>query len=194
MEENAREVAGKVMQASWLILVFYWIVAAASTKATERRMSRGWRLTYLGTVVAAMGLVMYSHRGPHPLDEVVIPRGESGAIVAMFLCVAGLVFAVWARVTLGSNWSGSVTLKVGHELVQGGPYALVRHPIYTGILAMVAATSIYNGTVGSIAGFAILTASFWVKLGHEEKLMTEQFPGQYPAYAARVRRLIPFLL
>jgi protein-S-isoprenylcysteine O-methyltransferase Ste14 len=194
MDENAREVAGRVMQACWVILVFYWVVAAASTKATARRMHVGWRLAYLFSVLVAMDLVMFSHRGPHPLDEVVIPRGESEGIVAMLLCVAGLVFAVWARVTLGRNWSGSVTLKVDHELVQSGPYALVRHPIYTGILAMVAATSAYNGTLGSIVGFVILTASFWVKLGHEEALMTKQFPREYPSYAARVRRLIPFLL
>jgi protein-S-isoprenylcysteine O-methyltransferase Ste14 len=194
MDDNAREVAGRVMQACWVILVFYWVVAAASTKATARRMSLGWRVGYLVAVLVALDLVMLSPRGPHPLDEVIIPRGASEAVVAMLLCVAGLVFAVWARVTLGSNWSGSVTLKVDHELIQRGPYALVRHPIYTGILAMVAATAAYNGTLGAIAGFVILTASFWVKLGHEEALMTAQFPWQYPSYAARVRRLIPFLL
>ena len=198
MDENAREVAGRVMQACWVILVFYWVVAAASTKATAHRMNVGWRVAYLVAVLVSMDLLMRSQVLPHPLDNGVIPRGESEDVVAMVLCVAGLVFAVWARVTLGSNWSGSVTVKVDHELVQRGLYAPVRHPISaTGpVLAMVAATAtVYTAPLGICSSALVgLAARGRVKLGHEEALMTAQFPGQYPAYAARVRRLIPFLL
>jgi protein-S-isoprenylcysteine O-methyltransferase Ste14 len=111
-----------------------------------------------------------------------------------FLCVIGLAFTVWARATLGRNWSGTVTLKESHELVDRGPYRLVRHPIYTGLLTMFVATVIALGHLAGIIGAVLVFVSFWIKLSHEEKLMLKQFPDQYAAYQQRVKRIIPFLL
>ena len=114
--------------------------------------------------------------------------------MAGILCIAGLLFCFWARAALGRNWSGTVTLKEGHELIQRGPYRLVRHPIYTGLLAMFLATAIAYGRLGGFVGVLIAFASFWIKLIGEEKLMLQQFPDQYAAYQERVKRIIPFVL
>jgi protein-S-isoprenylcysteine O-methyltransferase Ste14 len=75
-----------------------------------------------------------------------------------------------------------------------GPYRLVRHPIYTGLLAMVVATAIQQGHIGGIIGLILISVSLWIKSSHEEEVMRKQFPDQYPAYRERVKRIIPFIL
>jgi protein-S-isoprenylcysteine O-methyltransferase Ste14 len=105
-----------------------------------------------------------------------------------------LILALWARRTIGANWSGIVTLKRDHELVTGGPYRYVRHPIYSGILAMFLATALAVGRAGGFMGFVLCFASFWIKLRQEEALMMRHFPERYPAYRARVKALVPFVI
>jgi hypothetical protein len=92
------------------------------------------------------------------------------------------------------NWSATVTFKQGHELVQAGPYRFVRHPIYTGILLMILSSAIVQGRLQSWLGFLIMCAGFWIKLKQEESLMLRHFPDEYPAYRARVKALVPFLI
>jgi protein-S-isoprenylcysteine O-methyltransferase Ste14 len=87
-----------------------------------------------------------------------------------------------------------VTLKEGHELIERGPYRIVRHPIYTGMLAMFAGTAIAIGYFGGFLGLLSLFFSFWLKLKREERLMLKHFPEEYAAYQRRVKRIIPFLV
>jgi protein-S-isoprenylcysteine O-methyltransferase Ste14 len=95
---------------------------------------------------------------------------------------------------LGRHWSGTVTLKEDHELIERGPYCIVRHPIYTGLLVMYLATAVSLGRIGGLIGVPLVFASFWIKLRAEESVMLKQFPGPYAAYQQRVKRIIPFLL
>jgi protein-S-isoprenylcysteine O-methyltransferase Ste14 len=87
-----------------------------------------------------------------------------------------------------------VTLKEGHELIQRGPYRVVRHPIYTGMLIMFFATALVQSHLAGFAGVLLMFASFWIKLGREEGLMLQQFPERYAAYQQHVKRIIPFVL
>ena len=103
-------------------------------------------------------------------------------------------FVLWARATLGRNWSGTVTLKENHEPIVRGPYRLVRHPIYTGLLAMLMATAIQQAHIAGMIGLILVFVSFWIKLSDEEELMRKQFPNQYAAYQQRVKRIIPFVI
>ena len=178
----------------WIGFVATWLLAALSTKRTLYRESRAQRLRYWVLLVVAYLLLMHGRQLPYPLNGRMIPHGAAMAWAAAVLCVAGLAFALWARVTLGRNWSGLVTLKEGHELVERGPYRFVRHPIYTGILTMFFATALVLGHVAGFAGVLLMFASFWVKIGREEKLMLQQFPGPYAAYRRRVKRIIPSIL
>src|SRR6185312_9564254 len=98
------------------------------------------------------------------------------------LCVCGLVFCFWARAVLGGNWSGTITLKEKHELIVRGPYRLVRHPIYTGLLAMTLATLVVVGHVAAVIGALLIFLSFWIKLNNEEEVMLKQFGTDYIAY------------
>jgi protein-S-isoprenylcysteine O-methyltransferase Ste14 len=178
----------------WLIFVVIWAVAAVSTKRTIYRETRGQRLRYWVLLVIAYFLLFYGGRLPFPLNLRIVPHVAPTAWAAAVLCFIGLAFALWARVALGRNWSGVVTLKEGHELVEHGPYRFVRHPIYTGILTMFFANALALGHLAGFAATLLMFASFWVKLCDEEKLMLQQFPERYAAYRQRAKRIIPFVL
>ncbi len=113
---------------------------------------------------------------------------------AVTLIALGLVFAIWARHALGGNWSGSVTVKEGHELVQDGPYRWVRHPIYTGVLVMILGTGLAAGRVHGLLAFPIALAALWLKSRMEERWMAAQFADRYATYRSRTWALIPFVL
>jgi protein-S-isoprenylcysteine O-methyltransferase Ste14 len=183
-----------IIRACWILFCVIWLLAAAFTKRSIYRESAAQRLRYGILLALAFLLLTRSHQLPHPFDVRIISGVEAVKWMAALLCIAGLVFCVWARATLGRNWSGTVTLKEKHELIERGPYRLVRHPIYTGLLAMFVATAIQYGRLGGIVAVVLAFASFWIKLGDEEKLMLQQFPDQYRSYQQRVKRIIPFAL
>ena len=183
-----------IISVCWTLFAVIWLLAAFATKKSVFREAGLRRLGYIIPLLLGWFLLAKGHRLSDPLNHRVIPHVEALAWTGAALCIAGLAFCIWARFTLGRNWSGIVTLKGGHELITSGPYALVRHPIYTGLLTMLVATVIVLGHVAGIIALPLVFVSFWVKLRYEEKLMLEQFPEEYAAYQRRVRRLIPFVL
>ena len=178
----------------WISFAVIWLLAALATKKTVYRESSTQRLRYIIPLLLGGFLLAKGHRLFDPLNHRVIPRVDALAWTGAVLSVAGLLFCVWARFTLGRNWSGVVTLKGGHELITSGPYALVRHPIYTGLLTMFVATVIVRGHVAGIIAIPFVFVSFWVKLRYEEKLMSEKFQNEYATYQRRVKRVIPFIV
>ena len=183
-----------VIRACWIIFIAVWLLAATSAKRTIYRESSGERAPYWILLVIAYFLVFRSNTLPSPFDWLAIPHAKSSAWAGALLCVCGLVFAIWARMILGRNWSGVITLKEGHELIERGPYRIVRHPIYTGILTMFAGTAVAIGYFGGFIGLLLLFVSFWMKLKREEDLMLKHFPEEYSGYQHRVKRIIPFLV
>ena len=119
---------------------------------------------------------------------------DTGFWIGAAVTAAGLLFAVWARRHIGRNWSGQVTIKSDHELVTTGPYGMVRHPIYTGLLLAFAGTALAVGEVRGLLALAIACAALWRKLKLEERYMREQFGEAYVEYTRRVAAIIPFLL
>ncbi len=114
------------------------------------------------------------------------------ALPGVLLCALGIGYAVWARVVIGTNWGMPMTLKQGHELVTTGPYAHVRHPIYSGILLAMLGSVLVLG-LWWILIFLVNTAQFIYAARREEQLMLQTFPNEYPAYVRRTRMLIPYL-
>jgi protein-S-isoprenylcysteine O-methyltransferase Ste14 len=176
----------------WLAWFIYWRVAAQDTKATARR-DNAFRWLYLTPLVGAF-LCFYLPRPVPELRVTVFSNRELCAGIGTALLVGGLAFACWARVALGRNWSNVVTIKVGHELVQNGPYRWVRHPIYTGLLLAIAGTALTGDLWMDLAAVPLVFVAFWIKLRREETWMMEQFGAAYIAYAKRTARLIPFVL
>jgi protein-S-isoprenylcysteine O-methyltransferase Ste14 len=178
---------------SWFVLFVVWLIGYFGNKHTLRRPDTG---RFLGTT--ALLIVSYSLLFgtwyPNWLGLPLTPQTAVLGILGNVLCIGGILFAIWARVTLGSNWSGSVaTLKQDHELIQRGPYAFVRHPIYTGFFLAMIGTALTVGLRASYIGVLLGSTAFLMRIPVEERLMTEQFPDTYPAYKTRVKGLIPFV-
>jgi len=112
--------------------------------------------------------------------------------VAAAVTTAGFGFAVWARLHIGRNWSGTVTLKENHELITTGPYAIVRHPIYTGLLLAVVGSALARGEWRGVVAVLVTWLALWRKFRLEEAWMLELFGEQYAAYRRRVPALVPF--
>lgn len=174
----------------WLAFATVWLISAFRTKRTVYRQPWRYVLTYLACGVVGGLIVSFLPRKwlipPNPLLEA----------AGVMLCTWGVAFAVWARLHLGRNWSGLVSLKEDHQLIQSGPYRFVRHPIYTGLIVAVLGTvAALLPSLHGLVALAVLTTAFTLKYRHEEELLLRQFPEAYPAYKARVRAaLIPFLL
>jgi protein-S-isoprenylcysteine O-methyltransferase Ste14 len=183
----------EIITACWILFSVIWLLAAAATKRSIYHENGVRRLRYLIPLVLAFLLLTKRYRLPYPLNVRVIPATWTAEWMAAILCLAGLAFCLWARATLGRNWSGTITFKEGHELIERGPYRFVRHPIYTGLLAMFLATSIAFGHLGGLVAVILAFASFWIKWSEEEKLMRQHFPEQYRSYEQRVKRIIPFV-
>lgn len=176
----------------WLAWLAYWVVAARNVKATSRREGFAtFLLNRIFVVVGALLLVV----GPQPihwLNERFVPPIMTAYWLGLFMVAAGLAFAVWARVYLGRNWSATVTIKQDHELVRTGPYGVVRHPIYTGILLALLGTAIAIGEWRGLLALASITIGFLFKIRTEERFMGEIFGERYARYRAEVPALIPF--
>jgi protein-S-isoprenylcysteine O-methyltransferase Ste14 len=122
-----------------------------------------------------------------------LPHRQLTYAVGVALVMLGLAFTVWARLHLGRNWSGTVTLKAEHELIRSGPYAYVRHPMYSSVILFAAGVPLLLGSWWGLAFVPVLMCLLGVRAGMEERLLTAGLEG-YPQYAARVRyRLIPFV-
>ena len=179
--------------ALWVAWAVYWWSPSHSLKATARRESIYSRLAHIAPMLLAVFL-LFPPTFPVPvLGDRFLPLAQCrvwGAIGAV-VNLAGLLFTVWARIHLGRNWSATVTLKEEHELVTSGPYGIVRHPIYTGLLLGAVGLAIARGEWRSILGVVIMALAFWRKLRIEERWMLEQFGEAYRSYRQRVAALIP---
>jgi len=179
--------------AMWIVYVVYWWAISTNVKATKRQESSVSRITRLVLVLLAVALLWPSRFPIAVLNGRFLPPGVWCFWTGAAVTLCGLFFSVWARHRLGRNWSQAVTLKEGHELITSGPYALVRHPIYTGLLLAVLGCAIARGEWRGLVAFAMVFGELWQKLRLEEKWMREQFGESYLAYCRRVSALVPFI-
>ena len=178
----------------WAALFFLWLVSALFTKRTQRWQPSVERLAQVAIALPGAYLIAGALHHDAWLSSRFVPDTQLVAWTGLVLTITGTLFAAWARLTLGANWSGIVTVKEEHELVVRGPYALARHPIYTGILLALAGTLLINGQWRCIVGFSFIVVALAVKMRQEERLMTQTFPRAYPDYRRRVKALIPGVL
>ncbi len=180
----------------WLILLVYWGASAAQAKPVTRTESPWKQLLvyWLPLLVAVLLLGPGSWFGQGWLREQFVPHVLPVYATGLLLCLCGLILAIWARWRLGRNWSGNVQIKQAHELITSGPYARVRHPIYSGVLLMFSGNALVVGEWRGVVAVLIVLASFWAKLRQEERFLAAHFGQAYADYAARTRMLIPALL
>lgn len=178
------------IDALWLLFGAYWLVSALKRKKTKQRESVLQRVGY--TLPLAVGFYLLYQ--PQPLigwfRTRFLPAGPFGEWFGVLLTAAGIAVAFWARWHLGTNWSGVVTLKEGHELIRTGPYRSIRHPIYTGMLLALLGTAITFGEVRALLAVAITWLSFYVKARREESFLAQEFG---PGFAEHKRHTGMFL-
>ena len=176
----------------WIAWGVSWLGASWWTGATEKsvgiRREIGYRAV-LGLGGLLFALPAHRYEGTLRLWHV----GFIEAWVCAAVMVVGFAFCWWARLHLGRLWSGQITRKADHRVVDTGPYGIVRHPIYTGILLAVLATLVAKGTILSIVGAALLTTGLWMKARMEEEWLRSELGAEaYDAYRRRVPMLVPF--
>jgi protein-S-isoprenylcysteine O-methyltransferase Ste14 len=175
----------------WIGWAVYWIVAARHTSTNQQTESLLTGASY--RVLLILGIALLASSGYHLIPANPLLWPQSGVTLAIGLCLAGsgVSIAVWARRHLGKYWSGRITLKVDHHVIQSGPYAFVRHPIYSGILLALLGTVISIGTVLSCIALALMFVSFVLKLTLEERWLCAHLGAEYKEYRRRVKALIP---
>ena len=192
---------------AWIVFFISWWLAAFWRKRAANRPP-GWQeLAHLAPTLLGFGLLFSTHasvsapwvqalyRRPDVFEPIrVWETPLEAAWLGFGLAVVGFLFCWWARLHLGSLWSGSITVKEDHRVVDTGPYRLVRHPIYTGLILSALATAAEKGTALSLCGVVLIAFGFWLKARIEEGfLRTELGREAYDAYAARTPMLVPFL-
>ena len=186
----------QLIEAAWIAFLLYWGWSARHVKGTRRsepllpRLFKYWLPLLLAVLlVEPIPLLDASVLGVR-----LVPDTAWLPVLGMATTWAGVLFACRARQVLGSNWSSEVQLKQDHELILRGPYRLVRHPIYTGLLLAFLGTALALGELRGLVAFALVACSFWIKLRLEERWMREQFGSAYADYMRRVKALVPGLL
>jgi len=176
----------------WLVFVAIWIVMARRGKVVAERESAYSRLSHYLPLAIAIYLLAAPHVPIAPLSDRFVPLALWPVRLGAALTVAGIVFAIWARIQLAGNCSSDVTVKRDHELMVDGPYRWVRHPIYSGILVALAGTALAVGEWRGAVAVVLAFAAFLRKLRIEEALMHLQFGEASARYADQVPALIPF--
>jgi protein-S-isoprenylcysteine O-methyltransferase Ste14 len=185
---------GSAIGWAWAAVGAVWFAGTLSSKRTVRVQPFGARFFQLAVLAVGFTLLGWRRLAVGWLGARFVPALPAVAVLGVAITIAGCAFAIWARFALGANWSARAAVKEGHELITWGPYAVTRHPIYTGLLAAVAGTALAGGEWRHALGLAVILFGFLIKMSQEERLMAQAFPDAYPRYRRRVKALIPGLL
>ncbi|HZS58301.1 MAG TPA: isoprenylcysteine carboxylmethyltransferase family protein [Gemmatimonadaceae bacterium] len=182
-----------IIRWSWIIFLVVWFLTALTAKRTRTAESFLDQLTYRGITVLGALFVFDRHWLERFLDAPILPWDEWLLRIGAVLTVTGILFAFWARFHLGRNWSGNVTIKTDHELIRTGPYARIRHPIYTGILIAILGACIATDTWRTMVGFALIILGFWLKARREEAVLAKEFGPKFDEHRQLTGMFLPRL-
>jgi protein-S-isoprenylcysteine O-methyltransferase Ste14 len=175
----------------WILFAAYWLASALKRKRTKQRESIVHRLGYILPLVVVFYLLYNPRFSFEWLSTYFVPHTPGWQWAGVAVMVVGLGIACWARVHLGTNWSGVVTLKEGHELIRTGPYRNIRHPIYTGILIGFLGYAIVGGQVRGLVAMAAVWLSFFIKARREEKFLAQEFGPKFDEHTQHTGMFLP---
>ena len=182
-----------LIRLAWILWLISWFAAAAWSERTVRRPAVRREVLYRVLTVTGAMLMFGFNPGGVGADTPLWPVAPAIAWLLAGLVVCGFLFMWWARIHLGQLWSSSVTRKEHHHVVDTGPYAVVSHPIYTGLLVAIVGTMLIRVTIITLIGSAVIAAGIYVKARLEEEFLRQQLGDSYADYARRVPMLVPFL-
>ncbi|MGH9715180.1 MAG: methyltransferase family protein [Candidatus Acidiferrales bacterium] len=166
---------GATIEILWFLFLAYWLFAARRVNRMRTREPVWHRLSYLLLIVFAVILFSSDARWFGILNRRFVPWSYWIADAGVPLTAAGIGFAIWARNHIGRFWSATVAIREEHQLIRTGPYARIRHPIYTGILVALVGTALVVGTCRGVLAFLLILSSLAFKARREEALLTREF-------------------
>ncbi len=175
----------------WVLLLIYWIIGAFKTRPTHEEESLASR--YLVVLVEVIAyLLVFSHTTEIGfLGERFIPRTLTGALLGVLPTWLGIGLAIWARYHLAEYWSARVTIKEDHQLIRTGPYAHLRHPIYSGLVLATIGTALVIGKWRCVLGFLLALVGYCIKARKEEEMLTQQFGDAFREHQKHAGFLLP---
>ena len=179
-----------VSVAGWLVFIIYWQIAAKNSAPSKSRESHRSRQIHQLLLNGGLLLVLIPVVG---LRSRFLPASSYLVAAGLGVQAASGLLAVWARRHLGANWSGEISIKMEHQLIRTGPYRLIRHPIYTGMLGMFAGTALVLGELHALIGFALAMAAYVRKIRLEESNLVQAFGPEYHEYLRKTWALLPGL-
>ena len=185
--------SGTVITIAWVAAVLVWLAGSLMTKTTVRSQTAGSRLLEIAPLLVGVVLLRADRTLFRMLSVRFVPATAGWQEIGAAVTVAGVALAIWSRFYLGRNWSASVTVKRGHELIRSGPYSVVRHPIYSGFLLAILGTAIYQGEVKGLLALVLASVTWKIKSLHEEAFMVTEFGDQYAQYKRDVKSLVPWV-
>jgi protein-S-isoprenylcysteine O-methyltransferase Ste14 len=175
----------------WIIWSIIWLALAFLSKSNKRRESVGQRLEHIVPAVIGFSFIFQNDFGGSTFQRRIFPTESPLMVICVILTVAGLLFALWARLTLGSNWSGTITIKQNHQLIRRGPYRWIRHPIYTGMLVALLATVITQGLISGLVGFSLVYLALYRKAKREESFLSQEFGDGFNEHLKHTGMFLP---
>jgi protein-S-isoprenylcysteine O-methyltransferase Ste14 len=177
--------------ASWILLALYWLFSAFGVKRAAKREASGERFVHILFMAAGYILLFNSDSRFGVLNERFIPENVSIEWLGAAITLGGVLFAVWARRSIGKFWSAAVTIKEDHKLIRSGPYAHIRHPIYTGLLTAVAGTAVEIGRYRALLALVIFLIGFARKAKKEEVFLAQQFGESFEEHKRHTGFFLP---
>ena len=182
---------GQIIEGAWIVFCVYWLWAARNQKRAEKREPVLARLLHVAYTAGGFFLLYTNDPRFGTLNRRFLPDQGWVAMTGALLTVAGAGFAIWARHHIGRNWSGEVTIRRDHELIRTGPYAHIRHPIYTGLIVAVAGTAIAIGEYRALLALTLILIGFTVKAKREESMLEHQFGPSFAEHRRHTGFFLP---
>lgn len=185
---------GITISAAWILFLVFWVVSSFTAKRIAKGEGRAGILRRVLTGLVAYFL-LFKADDPRlgPLSLRFVPDKLSIAWIDAAATLLGVLFAIWTRVHIGKYWSATVALKSEHQLIRSGPYARIRHPIYTGIILAIAGTGLAVGRYAAILALAIYVVAFWFKARKEEALLAGEFGPAFDEHRRSTGFFLPKL-
>ncbi|MGA9389845.1 MAG: isoprenylcysteine carboxylmethyltransferase family protein [Candidatus Sulfotelmatobacter sp.] len=180
-----------LIEVPWLVFVAYWALGALKTRRTERQESFASRYGILLLEIVGFALLFMDEAEVGVLGHRVVPRTYGLAITGVVLTWAGIALALWARWHLGQYWSARITIKEDHKLIRTGPYARLRHPIYSGLDLAALGSALAIDQWRCVAGVCMIVLGYWIKATREEAMLTAQFGPDFQEHQKYTGFLLP---
>ena len=180
-----------LIEGPWIFFVAYWAVGALKTRRTERTESFASRYGILFLEIVGFALVFMDETEFGILGRRVLPRSFALGVTGVALTWAGIALALWARWHLGQYWSARITIKEDHKLIRTGPYARLRHPIYSGLDLAAIGSALAIDRWRCVVGVCLIILGYWIKARKEEAMLTAQFGVEFEEHCRHTGFLFP---